>query len=113
MVRFWNERHCKICGKEFYPTTDHIYKENGEYYGCWTCFNRREKKKAPRWSTKTIEVYNLEGELLETFTSVEKAADYVGGIGNNIRAACKKAEMSPDKLWGYKVYLWRYADDLS
>lgn len=34
-------KHCKKCGKEFYPTFYHVYREGQKFYCSWKCFNHR------------------------------------------------------------------------
>ena len=36
---------CKICGKLFYPTYQHVYKKKGVYYCSWTCYRKRDDDK--------------------------------------------------------------------
>lgn len=36
------EKKCHKCGKIFIPGVEHIYKERGKYYCCWTCFLHRK-----------------------------------------------------------------------
>lgn len=32
---------CEKCGKEFFPTPYHRFRDGGKYYCKWTCYNHR------------------------------------------------------------------------
>ena len=38
------EVKCEKCGKVFFPTPQHIFKDGKKYYCKWTCYNHRNDK---------------------------------------------------------------------
>lgn len=96
---------CVKCGKEFYPTPKHIYKDNRGRYCCWTCFNHRNDGKKSRW--QVVECLYADGTVANTFRSPNQAAEWIGSASNDlpkIREAC----MNDTK---YKGYFWRFKKD--
>lgn len=91
--------YCKKCGKEFYPTPMHVYRDSTGTYCCWTCFSHRRKKK-PASNAKKVEQY-LDDEPWKTFSSATEAAKYIGGLPAGIRKACLTGTK-------YKCFFWRY-----
>jgi hypothetical protein len=98
----WNgpiEAHCKKCGKEFYPTPYHVYKDSKGKYCCWTCFNHRKDGKTPQY--QQIECLYSDGTVVKTFQSPTKASEWVGGIPRIIKRSCEEHTE-------YKGYYWRF-----
>lgn len=98
------EVHCKKCGKIFFPTPLHVYKNQMGIYCSWTCFNHSRVESKVHY--RHVEQYTREGEYVTTFLSAAVAADFMGCPTNGIRTACKKNKI-------YKGYLWRYEDEVS
>lgn len=95
--------YCKTCGKEFFPTPLHVYKDTRGVYCCWTCYNHRASKKKGIYAYR-VERYDLEGNFLDIYDSADIAAEAFGIIGRYIQKACR--EGTP-----YGGYLWKYAKD--
>lgn len=92
--------YCAKCGKEFYPTPMHRYKDGRRRrYCCWTCFNHRNDGRKTHWTP--VECLYPSGELVKTFQSATKAAEWLGGNPSLIKEACMKDTE-------YKGYLWRF-----
>lgn len=98
--------YCKKCGKEFFPTPDHVYKDSHGKYCSWTCFNHRNE--GPEF--KQVEMYDDRGVLIKIFDNAEDAANYVGGTVGGMRWACTRARSSPNKMYKYKKHLWKYKE---
>lgn len=95
--------YCIKCGKEFYPTSEHIYKDNRGRYCSWTCFNHRNDGKKSRYTP--VEKCTLNGVLIETYQSLNKANEYNAGCSiSGIREAIETREP-------YKGFLWRYKNE--
>ena len=95
---------CAKCGKEFFATPMHVYKDrhNHKWYCSWTCFNRRKKKKSNELlGVKQVEQLTLDGKSVKIFRSATNAHESTGFKLENIQKACK--EQTP-----YNGYLWRY-----
>ncbi len=92
--------YCKGCGKEFYPTPMHRYRDYTGVYCGWTCFNHRKDKKKPR-PTKQVELHTVNGDFVSSFASATEAAQRIGGLPDAIRDACRTGET-------YKGYKWNY-----
>lgn len=91
---------CPYCGKEFFPTANHIYKDkntNAEYC-CWTCFNHRYDDLNDR---RPIEMLNFDGKVMKTFNSVAEALLYAGGTPKGLLNAVGNEI-------GYRRFKWRY-----
>lgn len=99
-------KHCKKCGKEFFPTPEHVYKDHNGAYCSWSCFSHRNDRK-PR-ERKQVEQYNLDKVLIRTFANADEAAEKIKGTAGGLREACIKASHSEDQLYLYKKYYWRY-----
>lgn len=96
------EYNCPICGRRFIRAPKHLYKEGKKCYCSWTCFMHRNDQMKRR----AVEQYTKRGTLARTYSSIEEAADIIGGTTDEIHAACKNCSF-------YKGYLWRYKNDLS
>ena len=94
--------YCKKCGKEFYPTLEHVYKDHTGMYCCWTCFDHHRKNK--KYPYKRVELIDKNGEVIFTYKSARYAAEVVKGTEEDIRKACKFGTV-------YFGYRWRYAKD--
>lgn len=97
------EKRCAKCGKIFIAAPFHIYKDNGEYYCKWTCYNHREDGKANNRKIRKVELYGESGELLKVFTSATAAAEHTGYDASRIRDACR--EQKP-----YMGFIWKYRE---
>ena len=102
--------YCPICGKEFYPIREWAYKkvhdrDHVTYYCSWSCYRKRpiHKKHATVRKRRQIEQLTLEGELIQTFKNVVKAADNVLGDEQRIYDACRLGEKYKGFYWRYKV----------
>lgn len=92
------EHYCPHCGKIFFPTPMHVYKDSKHRYCSWTCFNHRNDGKKHRWSM--VEALYSDGTVAMTFQSATKAAEWLGGQPHEIKQAI-------DNNTTYKGYLWR------
>lgn len=105
--KWLRQKNCPICGKEFYPTLEWVYKVDEVPYCSWTCYRKAPPPKevilgAP--VRRIIDQYSLEGEYIETYKGLTPASDAVYGSEDSIAAAIR--EKRP-----YKGYLWRYQED--
>lgn len=94
--------YCKKCGKEFYPTPEHAYKDHTGMYCCWTHFN--EHRKARQNKYKKVIALNREHVELITYPSASYAARVMNCEASGIQSACREGTF-------YMGYFWRYADD--
>lgn len=102
------ETKCAICGKIFYPTELHVYKDHHGLYCSWTCYRKRDQIKGPakirmRQRYKKIDQYTLDGEYVDTHVNAEYAAYAVDGVVGSLRAAITNERP-------YKGYVWKYSD---
>jgi hypothetical protein len=93
--------YCEKCGKEFFPTAFHVYKDYKGMYCSWSCFNHRKDNQ--RFTRKRIEVLQ-NGEVVDTYPSAKYAADVFGCCEQSIGNACRNGTE-------FKGYHWRYAND--
>ena len=92
--------YCVACGKEFYPTPEHVYKDSKGQYCCWTCFNHRNDGKETRW--RQVEKCDLDGDVISIYQSAGKAAEYnYGCTSKGIIKAINSGKP-------YKGFIWRY-----
>ena len=96
--------YCKTCGKEFFPTPLHVYKDTRGVYCCWTCFNHRTSKKKGIYAYK-IECYDLDGNFLDIYDSADAVAELLGFDKWHVQAACRSGKE-------YRGYLWKYEKKL-
>jgi DNA-directed RNA polymerase subunit RPC12/RpoP len=89
---------CVKCGKEFYPTSEHRYKDYAGRYCSWTCFNHR--KDGRKYKYQAVECLYADGTPVRTFQSATKAAEWIGGEPTRIKEACNNNTF-------YKNYYWR------
>ncbi len=95
------EAHCVRCNKIFFPTPEHIYKDYRGRYCSWTCFNHRNDGKVPRY--KQVEcLYPGTDEVVKTFQSATKAAEWVGTCVQLIDKSCREGTERKGYLWRYK-----------
>lgn len=92
--------NCLRCGKEFFPTPMHVYKDHRGRYCSWTCFNHRNDGRKSRW--QQVECLYDDGALMRTFQSATKAAEWIGTSAHIIKRAIENDEI-------YNGYKWRYA----
>jgi hypothetical protein len=101
-------KKCAKCGKEFFATPSHVYKERvgknpRKWYCSWTCFNHRKEPKKFA-NCQKVEQLTLDGKSVKIFQSATNAHDCTGFKYEGIRQACK--EHTP-----FKGYLWRYVEE--
>ena len=100
------ELKCPLCGKNFIPAPQHIYRYEGEVFCSWTCYNHRSDRKPGKIrKVKKVELYSENGYLLKVFTSATAAAEKTGFDLKKIQNACREQST-------YMGYLWRYKNDL-
>lgn len=103
-------RTCPVCGKEFFPGPEWVYKNHEGIFCSWVCLRKREKelKEAiKRYKYKPVEQLTLNGELVAEYPCSADAAAAVDCSLSNLRYACLKNLK-------YKGYIWRYkANDVS
>ena len=92
---------CKKCGKEFYPTPEHVYKDYTGLYCCWTCFDYHRQNK--HYRRKPVEVLE-KGEVVGRYPSAVIAAKTFDVSEESIKKACRNNRT-------YKGYQWRYAEN--
>lgn len=51
--------YCKKCGKEFYPTPEHVYKDYTGIYCCWTHFDEHRKQKREKYKKTDESIENI------------------------------------------------------
>ena len=89
---------CPKCGKEFFPTALHAYKDGDTLYCSWSCLNRRFDEDGEH---RQIEMLNFDGRVMNTFNSIAEAIYYVGGKPELLIRALKTET-------AYKRFRWRY-----
>lgn len=95
------ERYCKRCGKIFFPTSEHIYKDHKGRYCSWTCFNHRNDGK--KLVGKPVECLYSDGTVAMSFTSISAAREWLGGESHLIKKAITNGTKYKDYLWRYKT----------
>lgn len=90
--------YCEKCGKEFFPTSMHVYKDYKGMYCSWSCYTHR--KDNLRYTRKKVEALE-NGEVVAAYPSAKFAAEAVGCREETIRDACRKGSKC-------KGYHWRY-----
>lgn len=104
-----NEHYCPVCGKEFYPTREWVYRDKvGIVYCSYKCMRVVQKREAQKKERKhkVVLQYTLNEEYISEFKSIDHAANWVLGTYQGISRACVNS--TP-----YKGYLWRYKDEVS
>lgn len=96
--------YCKHCGKEFYPTPDHVYKDDDGIYCGWNCLTQHRNSNKAHCKQVQLMDPNDPGTPLYTYKNARYAASVFRGSEVDIRRACKTGE----RCYGYH---WRYADD--
>lgn len=99
-------RTCPICGKEFFPTSDWVYRSGGRQVCSWSCELRGRKPDMRRLNKreKAVEMLNRDGVLIRCFISASEAAKCMGFSPDAIRASCRTSGSC------YRGYLWRYKE---
>lgn len=98
---------CRRCGKEYFPTPMHAYKDDKGSYCSWTCFNHRFDNKKDVRPIEMLDYADIYGKRLvvkKTFNSIAEALSYVGGTPTALRRAVKEERT-------YKHFMWRYKKD--
>ena len=98
-----NGHHCPVCGKEFFPTYEWVYKDLENIYCSWSCYRTKNKdrKTAGNYNYKKVAQYTKDKKLIKIHDTILDAAVEVNGIYPGIASACREK-------WVYKGYLWRY-----
>ena len=102
--------NCVKCGKEFFPTPLHVYRDWRGSYCCWTCYNHRNDGSKRGVNTKQVEQWSTDGELIKIFKSAVEAAEAVDVEPDTIAHACRKAQYETRLLYPCQGYMWRYRD---
>ena len=98
---------CPVCGKEFFPGPDWVYKNFEGIYCTWGCKRKREKnlkEQIKKYRYKPVEQLDMDGNVVAEYPYAEEANFAVDGTLNNLRYACLKNLK-------YKGYIWRYKQD--
>lgn len=109
---FLYAKRCPVCGKEFYPGPDWVYKDMDArghpiIYCSWKCLRVVEKMKEKirrKYKHRRIEQYTLDNKFVREYESAQDAAEMIGGTDMGIYDACRLSKK-------YKKYLWRYKKD--
>lgn len=102
------ERKCPICGKNFIPAPEHIYRYRKQLFCKWTCYRsflRQNEERPKNYHSRVVEMIDQSGAVLRTFESSRIAAESLGYKEDSIRACCRKETPF------YKGYVWRYAGE--
>lgn len=97
---------CPVCGKEFYPTPQWVYKNFEGIYCTWGCMRKREKnlkEQIKKYRYKPVEQLDKDGNVVAEYPCADDANAVVDGTLNNLRYACLKNLK-------YKGYIWRYKE---
>lgn len=96
-----DEKECPECGKIFFPTND-----RQKFCGASCRGRANQKKRAVTHDARIkyrVEQYDMDGNFIEAYNSLNKAARAMNTYGAAIRNAAQKGE----PLCGYK---WLFAD---
>lgn len=118
-------KKCPHCKKEFFVADPDIwaYKILNEcdwrykLYCSWHCLQAAradiKNKKKTRLDRKTIEQYDMDGNLVATYEGISKVLDNFDGYDTSLAAACRGVyrvkEGSNDGHY-YKGYRWFYKE---
>lgn len=100
-------RICPVCGKEFFPGPDWVYKDIDGVYCTWGCKRKNEKnltETVGRYKYKPVEQLSLDGEVVAEYPCAYDASAAIDCSLNYLRYACLKNLK-------YKGYIWRYKKD--
>ena len=100
-------RICPVCGKEFFPGPEWVYKDIDGIYCSWGCKRKNEKaleEDIKKYKYKKVEMLSLDGEVVAEYPCAYDAAAATDYNLNGIRYACLKNRK-------YKGYIWRYKQD--
>lgn len=109
----WNDKtwtlepsFCKECGKEFYPTPMHVYKDERGIFCSWTCYRKEyhEKQELKKRTSRQIEKYTLDNVYIKTYKDAVDAAIDICGQEQRVRKACREGIIYKNHLWRYKNY---------
>lgn len=102
--------NCVKCGKEFYPTPMHVFRDWRGLYCCWTCYNHRNDGCEQKIMTKQVEQWSLDGELIKIFRSASEAAEAIDVAYSTMTKVCKQARSESSLLYTFRGYMWRYRE---
>lgn len=97
-------RFCPMCGKEFYPTPEHVYTDSRKRMYCsWTCFNHRDDHKVkPIKKHKHVALIDEKGNIIQIFISAKSAADHaVDAYESSIYEACRTGQPYKGRRYRY------------
>lgn len=77
---------CAGCGKNFIPAPFHRYKDGPKLYCGWHCYNHRDRRNHHRGKkTNAVAQYDMNGNLVKTFVSINEASEYTGHHVDTLR----------------------------
>ena len=100
-------RVCPICGKEFFPGPEWVYKNIDGIFCSWHCLRANEKQVIEDFKkskNQAVEQLSLDGKLVGTYASAVDAAKALAVPVDDIQCACYRNRK-------YKGYIWRYKKD--
>lgn len=107
------EKHCPVCGKEFYPADTWVYKRGRVSYCSWKCLRAEEacqqRNSGKKYHYKKIEQYTLDGDLVKTYDNAKEAAAAVNTSPSYIQEICRGLR-NPEHMG--RNYIWRYKNEL-
>ncbi len=101
MTDCWRDEYkCPICGKEFYTTPLHVYKDSsGKKLCSWSClckYRKQYEAEIQDRRDKNIRKFKINGEYLTVKQIAEKAGLSKSTINSRIRLGMKgEALLSP------------------
>ena len=104
MITGFVDRTCPICGRNFIPAPEHVYKVLGKKVCTWTCMlkGEREIEKKPNMKNKMVDMVSMDGTVIRTFSSAAEAQRQTGYTSQNILRCCRGERES------YCGYKWQY-----
>lgn len=101
---------CPVCGKEFFPTPEHVYRAGKGirtiFFCSWSCLNRKDEakhtpKKGKRRNIVIIQC-TQDGKFIKEWESAKEIASVLGLNEALIRQACRKQMKHKGYRWKYK-----------
>lgn len=97
-------RICPVCGKEFFPGPEWVYKNIDGIYCTWGCMRRRERElheQIKKYKYKPVEQLDTDGNVIAEYSCAYDVLSVFDFTLSNLRYACLKNLK-------YKGYIWRY-----
>jgi hypothetical protein len=99
--------YCPVCGKEFFPGPEWVYKNIDGVFCSWHCLRANERQvteeiKALR--NQPVQCLSSDGKVVGEYDCAEDAANTLGLPSDAIRYACYRERK-------YKNHIWRYKKD--